>query len=132
MITRYQIRRGQPLSALDARVQAGQREDTRKHTRHCLRPDAEAVRAFLAAPADQIEQAFATFADNYRTLLAKRLASDPTPFDALAERARSGDVFLGCNCPTAANPRVDRCHTWLALEFLAQHYEDLDVQLPAP
>ena len=103
------------------------RQDTRKHTKHCLRPDALDVATYLQAPSPA---AWRTFAAGYRRLLRERFAADRAPFDALADAAMANNVFLGCNCPTTANPDVRRCHTWLALEFLAAKYPQLDVRFP--
>src|SRR5690606_27878911 len=94
---------------------------------HVLRPDAEMVRQYLAAPSDS---AWERFALAYRELLARRFADDREPFDALAELARVNDVYLGCSCPTRQNPDVARCHTTLALEFMREHYPALDVRMP--
>jgi len=123
MLTRYRIERGVPAAALPK----GMRQDTRKHTRHVLRPTAALVEAYLAAPG---EGAWRRFADAYRALLEKRFAAKRSAFDALAELARRNDVHLGCNCPTQKNPEVRRCHTWLALEFFRERYPDLDVRMP--
>lgn len=125
MIGRYRIVRGR--RAPDDPLPEGVRQDTRKHTRHVLRPEAAAVTRFLADPSDE---AWSGFADEYRRLLAARRAADPEPFDALARLAREQDVWLGCNCPTAKNPDVRRCHTFLALEFLSRCYKDLTVEWP--
>jgi hypothetical protein len=105
----------------------GERQDTRKHTRHVLRPDALAVERFLSDPS---EHGFEQFRAAYLALLAQRLAARRAPFDSLAELARNKDVYLGCNCPTAKQPWVQRCHTHLALGFLAEQYPDLDVRRP--
>ena len=51
-------------------------------------------------------------------------------FDALAESAASSDVFIGCNCPTYANPDVNRCHTVLALSLMQRRYPQLAVEFP--
>jgi hypothetical protein len=124
MLARYQIVRGKAASELPR----GLRVDIRKHTRHFLHPDPDAVARYLAAPS---EAAFQRFARDYRKLLEQRFAQDRASFDELARRARDEDVYLGCNCPTAKNPRVDHCHTWLALEFFREHYPDLDVRMPS-
>lgn len=121
MLSRYQMKRGVPAS----RLPAGVRQDTRKHTRHVLRPEAEAVQAYLADPST-----FPSFAARYRAVLEERFALERDAFDRLAEQARGADVFLGCSCPTAAVPDVRRCHTYLALKFMAEKYPDLDVRLP--
>jgi uncharacterized protein YeaO (DUF488 family) len=115
--------RGVPAS----RLPRGIRQDTRKHTRHVLRPTAEMVERYLAAPSDA---AWKHFAKEYRALLAARFATNRAAFDELAELARTEDVYLGCSCPTAQNPDVRHCHTWLALEFFHSHYPDLDVRMP--
>ncbi|MGZ3423599.1 MAG: DUF488 family protein, N3 subclade [Polyangiales bacterium] len=124
MLARYTMVRGAPASELPA----GIRQDTRKHTRHVLRPSPEMVEAVLEHASEA--KAWRAFATEYRALLAERFAEDRAPFDALAELARNEDVYLGCNCPTAKNPDVKRCHTALALAFMKKHYRDLDVRLP--
>ncbi|MEO8181185.1 MAG: hypothetical protein ABI895_20295 [Deltaproteobacteria bacterium] len=125
MIGRYRIVRG--ARSADEPLPDGQRQDTRKHTRHILRPSAELVARFLAQPS---EPAFAAFRAGYLRLLEERFRQDRGPFDALRDAARSTDVFLGCNCPTAKQPDVRRCHTYLALGFLAQRYPELQVRWP--
>lgn len=123
MLSRYQMARGVPASKLPR----GVRQDTRKHTRHILRPPEGLVLDYLAAPSDAAWQALAK---KYRAELAQRFREDRTPFDALAELARHEDVHLGCSCPTKRNPDVRHCHTWLALEFMHAHYPDLEVRMP--
>lgn len=130
MLGRYQIRRGASLAALPERVRHGIRQDTRKHTRHCLRPEAAMVTALLQSSLADRATAFTAFARAYRDLLTRRVAVDPRPFDALAALARDHDVFLGCSCPTARNPETTHCHTVLALRFLADRYPGLSVELP--
>lgn len=120
---RYQMRRGAKASELPS----GVRQDTRKHTQHPLRPPAEAVTRYLASPSDE---AWRRFADAYREEVLARWRADPRLFDELAELARRQDVHLGCSCPTKKNPSVRRCHTWLALELMAEKYADLDVRFP--
>jgi len=115
--------RGAPAS----RLPKGVRQDTRKHTRHVLRPDAAMVRAYLEAPGDE---AWGRVVKAYRKLLERRFAADRAPFDAIATLARAEDVWLGCSCPTQRNPSVRRCHTWLALEFFRDHYPGLEVRFP--
>jgi hypothetical protein len=39
-------------------------------------------------------------------------------------------VYLGCSCPSRANPDVQRCHTVLALQFMKKKYPKLRVVLP--
>jgi hypothetical protein len=121
VIGRYRIVRGRRLP--DDPLPDGVRQDTRKHTRHVLRPAPEAVESFLRAPG---ETGFARFRQRYLELLRGRAERDAAAFDALARLGRDGDLFLGCNCPTRRQPDVKRCHTWLALEFLAHRYPDLD------
>jgi hypothetical protein len=130
MLARYQIRRGQRLATLPRQLRSGVRLDTRMHTRHCLRPTRELVETlFLALDAGRAG-AWSEFAGAYRELLARRFRADRAPFDALAQLARERDVFLGCSCPTARVPDVQRCHTVLALRFLRARYPRLDVRLP--
>lgn len=123
---RYRIVRGR--RAPDDPLPAGIRQDTRKHTQHVLRPDADAVAALLAEPT---AAAFRAFASCYQRLLADRFAADPEPFRRLAELARSSDVWLGCNCPTAKVPDVANCHTVHALRFMQARFPELTVVLPA-
>ena len=122
MLARYSIVRGARASSLPS----GIRQDTRKHTRHVLRPTPEMVAEVLA---DGSDAAWRAFARRYRAVLDERFSADRSPFDRLADLAREQDVHLGCNCPTAKNPDVRRCHTALALAFMKQHYPDLDVRL---
>jgi hypothetical protein len=124
VLTRYQIVRGRPLSELPQ----GKRVDIRKHVKHVLSPEPAAVDAFLARGTEEAHQAFASA---YRALLTARFHASRKPFDALAELARHHDVYLGCNCPTAKNPDVLRCHTVLALHFLHARYPTLDIRYPA-
>jgi hypothetical protein len=125
MIGRYRIVRG--ARAPDDPLPEGVRQDTRKHTRHVLRPSAEMVAAFLEQPG---EAGFKRFRSAYLKLLGERFRSQRPKFDALAALAQQQDVFLGCNCPTAKQPNVHHCHTYLALRFLAEHYPGLMVSLP--
>lgn len=122
---RYRIVRGKRPA--DDPLPAGLRQDTRKHTRHCCRPEPEQVAAFLAATDDF---AWEEFSAAYRALLEVRFAEDPRPFEAIAEAARADPLWLGCNCPTRKNPDVRRCHTWLALSFFAGRFPDLEVVFP--
>jgi hypothetical protein len=124
MLARYSIVRGARASTLPP----GIRQDTRKHTRHVLRPKAEMVARALGGPGDAA--AWEAFAHDYWALLEERFAVDRRPFDELAELARGADVYLGCNCPTAKQPDVRRCHTSHALGFMRAHYPDLDVRAP--
>jgi hypothetical protein len=127
MLGRYRIVRGKrpPGDPLPD----GVRQDTRKHTRHVLRPDATAVREYLEDPS---AAAWRRFATSYRALLDARFAAERAAFDGLAELARAGDLWFGCNCPTATNPDVRRCHTYLALEFFAARYPRLAIAWPVP
>ena len=124
MLSRYTMKRGAPVSQLPA----GIRQDTRKHTRHPLRPTQELVAAYLAQPGDK---AWTEFEESYMALIAARFEEDRAPFDRLASLASEQDVWLGCSCPTATNPRPDRCHTILALRFMRSSYPDLNVRIPA-
>jgi len=125
MLARYQIVRG--ARPTGDPLPEGIRQDTRKHTRHVLRPSAALVSTFLRDPSSA---AFKTFRSDYLALLAERFREERSRFDAIAELAREADVFLGCNCPTAKQPEVLRCHTTLALQFFAAHYPRLRVRMP--
>jgi len=125
MLARYRIVRG--ARAADDPLPDGVRQDTRKHTQHVLRPTAELVEGLLE---DASDAAFSRFAEAYRSLLVQRFSSERARFDELAELGRTHDVYLGCNCPTARQPDVGRCHTVLALAFLRERYPGLDVRLP--
>lgn len=130
MLARYSIVRGAPASSLPR----GIRQDTRKHTRHVLRPTPEIVAEVFASARDAAAQeaAWRTYAALYRALLEERFAEDRAPFDRIATFARWHDVHLGCSCPSSKNPDVRRCHTVLALAFMKEHYPDLDVRMPSP
>lgn len=121
VLSRYQMKRGVPA----AQLPEGVRQDTRKHTRHVLRPREQSVVAYLGG-----EMSFEDFAADYRATVAARLEADPAPFDALARLATDQDVYLGCSCPSRANPDVRRCHTWLALELMRERYPSLEVRFP--
>lgn len=125
MLGRYRMVRGRrpPGEPLPD----GVRQDTRRHTTHVLRPDGEAVEAYLAAPS---EESWRRFAAGYRELLEERAGRRPEALDELARLAREGDLWLGCSCPTARNPDPRRCHTLLALEFMSRRYPDLEVRWP--
>jgi len=125
MLARYQMVRGKrpPGDPLPT----GHRIDTRRHTRHVLRPPRDLVDEYLTDPTDA---AWRTFANGYRACLGERFANTRQEFDALADLARGDDVYIGCSCPTRTNPDVRHCHTVLALEFMKKHYRDLEVVLP--
>jgi hypothetical protein len=123
VLTRYQIVRGKPPSTLPQ----GKRFDIRKHVKHVLSPEPQAVEAFLALGT---HEAYEAFARGYTALLTTRLRASRQAFDALAELSQQEDVYLGCNCPTAKNPDVMRCHTVLALRFMHAHYPALDIRYP--
>jgi hypothetical protein len=90
-----------------------------------LRPTPELVEGLLDNPGPQ---SFEAFERGYLELLERRFQEERPRFDALAELSRHQDVYIGCNCPTARQPDVSRCHTTLALGFFRQHYPDLEVQ----
>ena len=125
MLARYKIFRGRRPA--DEPLPNGVRMDTRKHTRHCLRPTTEIVTAYLAQPTTA---AWKKFKAEYQRLLAARFDEDRTPFDHLAELAAENDVYIGCSCPTVKNPNVNHCHTMIALQFMEQHYDELEVTYP--
>ena len=127
MLARYSIERGRKLGSYPKNVREGTRQDTRKHTRHVLRPDAAIVNDYLARPTDA---AWARFEVAYLAGLEQRFGSEREALDGLAALASTADVFLGCSCPTAKNPDVWRCHTVLALGFMQQRYPSLDVRFP--
>jgi len=128
MLARYKIPYMQslPAGAPEAAKDAI-RQDSRKHTKHCLRPAEEMVERFLEDPD---AYPWAEFVDDYRNLLAERFGAERAAFDQLAELARTHLVFLGCSCPTKKNPDVNNCHTVLALYFMKQRYPDIDVVFP--
>ena len=80
--------------------------------------------------ADLSGQAFDGFESSYRFILEERFETDSRAYVDLAAKAIEGDVYLGCNCPTGINLEVRRCHTWLALEFMAARFPNLDVRFP--
>lgn len=121
MLGRYQMRRGARAEELPA----GVRQDTRRHTRHVLRPDRARVDGLLAGTVTWPE-----FRAAYEATVRARMAEDMAPFETIASLARDGDVWLGCSCPTKANPDVRHCHTWVALELMSVAYPDLDVRFP--
>ena len=124
MLARYTMIRGAPAASLPR----GERQDTRKHTRHVLRPSPEIVAEVFESAGD--EGAWARYATRYRALLEERFAADRAPFDRLARTARWADVYLGCSCPSSKNRDVSRCHTVLALAFMKERYPELDVRMP--
>jgi hypothetical protein len=126
MLARYTIYRGK--RPVGDPLPDGIRQDSRKHTRHCLRPPAELVAKFLAHPATK---EWNVFSREYRRALEGRYQDDPAPFDKLAELAIENDVYIGCSCPTRKNPDVNHCHTVLALRFMQQRYPNLTVEFPS-
>ena len=54
MLARYKIHRGKLPAGVS--LPDGIRQDTLKHTRHCLRPSGEMVEAYLADPTEQAWQ----------------------------------------------------------------------------
>jgi len=85
------------------------------------------VKRYLSSPTDR---AWARFETEYVAALQERHQKDPRPFEDLARMAKQEDVSIGCTCPTKTNPRVDRCHTVLALRFMKQMYPRLRVVIP--
>lgn len=125
MLARYKIYRGK--RPVDVPLPGGIRQDTRKHTKHCLRPSEEIVTQYLAEPSPT---AWKKFSAQYVRDLDERYEQDPTPFDHLADLASENDVYIGCSCPTAKNPDVKHCHTMLALKFMKEHYPAVEVEFP--
>jgi hypothetical protein len=125
MLARYQIIRGKRPRG--SPLPDGLRIDARKHTRSILSPAPDSVVAYLANPTSV---AFRRFASDYRKLLERRFRESRTEFDELAAKAAAEDVYIGCNCPTKANPDVNHCHTVLALHFLKKKYAKLKIVFP--
>lgn len=125
MLTRYKIYRGKRPP--DDPLPEGTRQDTRKHTRHFLRPPTALVNGYLDAPGDA---AWKRFERAYTAELERRFAANPEPFRELAELARAGDVYIGCNCPTKKNPHPRRCHTMPALRFMKRKFRSVKVVVP--
>ncbi len=125
MLARYKIHRGKRPA--NEPLPDGIRQDSRKHTRHCLRPTPEMVIAYLAEPTTA---AWKKFKAEYQRLLVARFEEDRAPFDQLAALAAANDVFIGCSCPTAKNADLSCCHTVLALRFMKQRYPNLTVVYP--
>lgn len=125
MLSRYKIYRGKrpPGEPLPR----GVRQDTRRHTRHVLRPDARAVSAYLDDPRDANWRAFEK---SYVATLESRFKTDRDSFDNLAKLAEDTDVYIGCSCPTKRNPDPAYCHTMLALGFMKKKYPQLTVKFP--
>jgi uncharacterized protein YeaO (DUF488 family) len=128
MLSRYKIYRGaRPKS--DPKPKGVCQDARWRCVRHPLHPPQNLVEKYLAAPG---EEAWRAFRRAYMAELERRLKSDRAPFDKLAALATSGDLYIGCSCPTKANPRVDHCHTFVALEFMKKKYPRLSVILPEP
>ena len=123
MLTRYKMYRGKRPP--DDPLPSGTRQDTRWRTKHPLRPSEAIVKEFLAAPR---EQDWSRFRTAYLDLLERRFIEDRALFDNLAGLAKATDVYLGCSCPTELNPRVDYCHTFLALQFMRRQHPALTVE----
>ena len=122
-MARYTMERGKPARELPA----GVRRDTRKHTRHCLRPGGALVERYLEDPTPE---SWSRFEREYLELVEQRFEADRAPFDELAREAQATDVYLGCSCPTTKNPDVRHCHTMLALRFMERRYPALTVVFP--
>ena len=126
MLSRYTMYRGKPPAGKS--LPEGNRQDTRKHTRHVLRPPEDLVVAFLNGDGSFTWE---EFRDQYLDLLETRFADDPLKFEELAELADENDVYIGCSCPTKKNPDVNCCHTVLALQFMKLKFPDLEVEFPS-
>lgn len=127
MLSRYTMYRG-PRPSWDP-LPKGIRQDTRKHTCHCLRPTVDIVAVYLTDPTDA---AWKQFAARYLATLENRFRQDRAPFGSLAALAIDNDVYLGCSCPTTRNSVWERCHTFLALRFMNKRYPRLKVVFPMP
>jgi len=126
MLSRYTIYRRRPKDAPP--LPDGIRQDSRWRTRHILRPTQEMVDDYLANPNDE---AWLRFKDEYLELLKTRQLEEPERFVELASLSSGNSVFIGCSCPTAKQPMIERCHTWLALEFIRQNYPEAKVRFPS-
>ncbi|WP_437194518.1 DUF488 family protein, N3 subclade [Planctomicrobium sp. SH527] len=125
MLSRYTMYRRRPENA--GPLPEGIRQDTRWRTKHLLRPTEEIVETFLE---DTSDAGWKQFHDAYVNLLEERYQEDKAEFRKLADLAIAQDVYLGCNCPTHKNPRVEHCHTWLALKFMKRKFPSLEVVFP--
>jgi uncharacterized protein YeaO (DUF488 family) len=125
MLMRYTMYRGKRPEG-DS-LPDGIRQDTRKHTRHFLRPPGELVVAYLKGD-DSVP--WEKFREQYLRCLYERFEEDAAPFQDLAALAGREDVFLGCSCPTKRNPDVNLCHTVLALEFMKGKFPGLPLRFP--
>ena len=125
MLARYKIHRGKRPAADP--LPDGIRQDTRKRSRHRLRPPTELVTALLAQPP---AISWEEFADGYLQTLQARYEDDAAAFNQLAELAVERNVYIGCSCPTIKHPDVNRCHTVLGLHFMEEHYPMLTVEFP--
>lgn len=123
MLSRYKMYRGERPET-DS-LPDGIRQDTRKHTRHCIAPDKEMVVKILENPSDDAR--WEKFSRQYTALLESRFANRRAEFDAIAKSAESSDVYFGCSCPTAKNPNPLHCHTVLALQFMKKKYAKIRV-----
>lgn len=125
LLSRYKMYRGKrpPSDPMPD----GIRQDSRWRTSHILRPEQSMVEELLDNLDDRNWRQFKRV---YVALLKQRFRQDRAAFDKLARLATDQDVFIGCSCPTKANPRPDRCHTYLALEFMRSKYPNLRVVLP--
>ena len=123
MLLRYTMYRGKRPE--DDPLPGDIRQDTRKHTRHILRPPEELVIAYLEGEGNWDE-----FREGYLACLEERFGEDAGPFEKLAKLAGDEDVHIGCSCPTKKNPDVNCCHTVLALEFMKDRFPDLEVVFP--
>lgn len=125
MLSRYTIYRRRPKDAEP--LPDGVRQDTRRHTKHVLRPEKEMVDAILL---DSSDAAWEQFEKDYLALLESRFREDKARFEKLATLAMEQDVYLGCSCPTKKRPNVLECHTCLALGFMQEKFSDLLVRFP--
>lgn len=126
MLGRYTMYRGKPPAGKS--LPEGIRQDTRKHTRHVLRPSSDLVEAFLNGDGSLSWNAFRK---QYWQLLETRFGDDPSKFEELASLADENDVYIGCSCPTRKNPDLNCCHTVVALRFMKGKFPDLEVEFPS-
>ena len=128
MLARYKIPRGK-VEMREFPLPEGIRQDVRHRCfpKHPLAPKPEMVEKYFANPTSEGRRRFRS---EYEKLLEKNYSERRSEVDALAEKASASDVYVGCSCPTKANPDVNHCHTVIALQFMKKKYPKLEVQFP--
>ena len=98
MLARATFKRGMRKTDLPA----GECQRTGFRTQHPLRPEGKMVEEYLSDPSPK---AWKKLERDYLALIETRFKRDRTPYDELAELARTTDVYLLCSCPTQKNLR---------------------------